>query len=67
MALYLQAIFLLYGASDILAEDLIHCLEDGYGRAIKGLKKCDGTGGKPKPWTSIAVDRFLKKLEQEKI
>ena len=67
MALYLQAIFLLYGASDILADDIIHCLEDGYGKAIKGLKKCDGEGGKPKIRTNIAVERFLKKLEQEKI
>ena len=67
MALYLQAIFLLYDASDILAEDIIHCLEDGYGKAIKGLKKCNGAGVKPQSGRSVAVERFLKKLEQEKI
>jgi hypothetical protein len=67
MTLYMQALFLLYGISEILADDIIQCLEDGYGKAIKTLKKCDAAGEKPKPKTNMAVERFLKKLEQEGI
>ena len=67
MTLYLQALFLLYGISEILADDIIHCLEDGYGKAIKRLKKCDAGSEKPQAKANVAVQRFLKKLEQEGI
>jgi len=65
MALYLEALFILYGINDILAEDIIHCLEDGYGKAMKKLKRSDV----PKPMIKrkTAVDRFLKRLDQEGI
>lgn len=65
MALYLEALFFLYGVSDIMAEDIIHCLEDGYGKAKKKLKKTDVP--KPVIKRKTAVDRFLKRLEQEGI
>ncbi|MCX5910286.1 MAG: hypothetical protein NTV04_00010 [Deltaproteobacteria bacterium] len=67
MTLYMQALFLFYGISEILADDIIQCLEDGYGKAIKTLKKCDAEGEKQKPKANMAVDRFLKKLDQEGI
>ena len=68
MTLYLQALFLLYGISEILADDIIHCLEDGYGKAMKTLKRCNPEGEKPKkPRANMAVERFLKRLEQEGI
>ena len=67
MTLYMQALFLLYGISEILADDIIQCLEDGYGKAIKTLKKRDAAGEKQKPKANMAVERFLKKLEQEGI
>nr|MBU1329021.1 hypothetical protein [Candidatus Omnitrophota bacterium] len=67
MTLYMQALFLLYGISEILADDIIQCLEDGYGKAIKTLKKCDAEGERPKTKANMAVARFLKKLKQERI
>ena len=67
MTLYLQAIFLLYGIKDFLADDIISCLEDGYGRALQGLNKLEGKDEKVKIKRKAAVDRFLRKLEQEGI
>ncbi len=65
MALYLEALFLLHGVNDILVEDIIHCMEEGYEKAMSNLKNLNG--GKPKIRRKSAVDRLLKKLEQEKI
>ena len=63
MTLYMQALFLLYGISEILADDIIHCIDKGYVRAMKNLKR----DNLPKPpiKRKNAVDRFLRKLEQE--
>ena len=65
MALYLECLFLLHGVNDILVEDIVHCMEEGYAKAIKNLKRIN----KPQPKTkrTTAVDRFLKKLEEERI
>ena len=63
MTLYMQALFLLYGISEILADDIIHCIDKGYVRAMKNLKGNDPP--KPPIKRKIAVDRFLRKLEQE--
>jgi hypothetical protein len=65
IALYLEAVFFLHGVNDILAEDIIHCMEEGYEKAIKSLKKLDGK--KPRIKRKTVVERFIKKLEQEKI
>ena len=65
MALYLECLFLLHGVNDILVEDIVHCMEEGYAKAMKNLKKINSPRLKPKRTT--AVDRFLKKLEQERI
>ena len=65
MTLYLEALFLLYGVNDLLAGDIIHCMEDGYVKAMKNLKRNNTT--KPPVKRKAAVDRFLRKLEQEKI
>ncbi len=65
MALYLEALFFLYGVSDIMAEDIIHCMEEGYGKALKGLKKINIP--KPVIKRKEVVTRFIRKLEQEKI
>lgn len=67
MTLYLQTIFILYGIQDFLADDIISCLEDGYGKALQGLNKLEGKNGKVKIKSKAAVDRFLRKLEQEGI
>ena len=67
MTLYLQTIFILYGIKDFLADDIISCLEDGYGKALNGLNKLEGKSGKVKIKSKAAVDRFLRKLEQEGI
>jgi hypothetical protein len=64
MALYLDAIFLLHGVNDILVDDIISCMEEGYATAMKTLKKMDGQKQNLK--RKSAVDRFIKKLEQEK-
>ena len=65
MALYLECLFLLHGVNDILVEDIIHCMEEGYAKAMKNLQKSDIP--KPKSKRRTAVDRFLKKLDQEGI
>jgi hypothetical protein len=65
MTLYLEAIFLLHSVNDVLVEDIITCMEEGYTKAMKNLKKMNGT--KTKTRRKSAVDRFIKKLEQEKI
>ena len=65
MALYLEALFFLHGVNDILVEDIIHCMEEGYAKAIKNLKRINKP--QPKPKRRTAVDRFLKKLEEERI
>ena len=65
MALYLECLFMLHGVNDILVEDIVHCMEEGYAKAMKNLKKINSPRLKPKRTT--AVDRFLKKLEQERI
>jgi len=65
MALYLECLFLLHGVNDILVEDIIHCMEEGYVKAMKNLKRIDIP--KPKIKRKSAVDRFIKKLEQEGI
>ena len=41
MALYLECLFLLHGVNDILVEDIIHCMEEGYAKTMKNLKKID--------------------------
>jgi len=63
MALYMEALFALYGIDGILADDIIHCIDKGYVRAMKNLKGNDPP--KPPIKRKIAVDRFLRKLEQE--
>jgi hypothetical protein len=65
MALYLECLFLLHGVNDILSEDIIHCMEEGYSKAMKNLttKEIPKAGTKRR----TAVDRFLKKLEKETI
>jgi hypothetical protein len=51
--------------NDILSEDIIHCMEEGYSKAMKNLttKEIPKAGAKRR----TAVDRFLKKLEKETI
>ena len=65
MALYLECLFLLHGVNDILVEDIVHCMEEGYAKAIKNIKRINKPQRQPKRRT--AVDRFLKKLEEERI
>ncbi len=65
MALYLECLFLLHGVNDILVEDIIHCMEEGYAKTMKNLRKQEVAPPKSKHRT--AVDRFLKKLEQDRI
>ena len=65
MALYLECLFLLHGVNDILVEDIVHCMEENYAKAIKNLKRINKQ--QPKPKRRTAVDRFLKKLEEERI
>jgi len=65
MALYLECLFLLHGVNDILVEDIVHCMEEGYAKAIKNLKRINKA--QPKTKRTTAVDRFLKKLEEERI
>jgi hypothetical protein len=65
MALYLECLFLLHGVNDILVEDIVHCMEEGYAKAIKNLKRINKQ--QPQPKRRTAVDRFLKKLEEERI
>ena len=64
MALYLECLFMLHGADDILVEDIIQCMEDGYAKAMKNLKKTGKV--KPKAKRETAVDRFLRKLDNDK-
>ncbi|MDI6727161.1 MAG: hypothetical protein QMD32_09335 [Smithellaceae bacterium] len=63
MALYLEALFSLYGVNQFLAEEIIQCIDKGYVKSMKVLKARD------LPRTAItrksAVDRFIRKLEQE--
>jgi len=63
MALYLECLFLLHGVNDIIVEDIIQCMEESYTKVLKNLRKIDIP--KPKIKRKSAVDRFLKKLEQE--
>jgi len=65
MALYLECLFLLHGVNDILVEDIVHCIEEGYANTMKNLRKHEVVPPKSKRRT--AVDRFLKKLEEERI
>jgi len=65
MALYLECLFMLHGADDILVEDIIQCMEDGYTKAMKNLKK--NRVAKPKVKRETAVDRFIKKLKHDGI
>jgi len=65
MALYLECLFLLHGVNDILVEDIVHCMEEGYAKAMKNLKRINKP--QPKAKRTTAVDRFLKKLEEERI
>ena len=74
MALYLECLFLLHGVNDILVEDIVHCMEEGYAKAIKNLKRINKPRSKakhevapPKSKRRTAVDRFLKKLEEDGI
>jgi hypothetical protein len=64
MALSLECLFLLYGASDLFAEDVMRCLEEGYTDTMKHLKKVNGPKGKLRRQT--AVTQFLSRLEREK-
>ena len=66
MALYMEALFALYGINGILADDIINCIDKGYVRTMKNLKGNDP----PKPpippiKRKSAVDRFLRKMEPE--
>ncbi|MBN1380306.1 MAG: hypothetical protein JXA41_01395 [Deltaproteobacteria bacterium] len=63
MALYLECLFMLHGADEILVEDIIQCMEDGYAKAMKNLKK--SRFAKPKVKRETAVVRFLKKLDHD--
>ena len=65
MALYLECLFLLHSVNDILIEDIVHCMEEGYAKAMKNLRKQEVAP--PKSKRRSAVDRFLKKLEQDGI
>ena len=65
MALYLECLFLLHSVNDILVEDIVHCMEEGYAKAMKNLRKHEVAPPRRKRRT--AVDRFLKKLEEERI
>jgi len=65
MALYLECLFLLHGVNDILVEDIVHCMEEGYANTMKNLRKHEVAPPKSKRRT--AVDRFLKKLEEDGI
>jgi hypothetical protein len=65
MTLYLECLFLLHGVNDLLVEDIIHCMEEGYAKTMRGLKKVSDR--KPRPKRRTAVDRFLQKLEEERI
>ena len=65
MALYLECLFLLHGVNDILVEDIVHCIEEGYANTMKNLRKHEVAPPKSKRRT--AVDRFLKKLEEDGI
>ncbi|HOH73825.1 MAG TPA: hypothetical protein PLB95_10210 [Syntrophales bacterium] len=65
MALYLECLFLLHGVNEILVEDIIHCVEEGYTKTMKNLRNIEIP--KPKIKRKTAVDRFLKKLEQDGI
>ena len=65
MALYLECLFLLHSVNDILVEDIIHCVEEGYTKTMKNLRKHEVVPPKSKRRT--AVDRFLKKLEEDGI
>jgi len=65
MALYLECLFLLHGVNDILVEDIVHCIEEGYANTMKNLRKHEVVPPKSKRRT--AVDRFLKKLEEDGI
>ncbi|MFH1079137.1 MAG: hypothetical protein V1766_02565 [Pseudomonadota bacterium] len=64
MALSLECLFLLYGTSDLFAEDVMRCLEEGYTDTMKHLKKANGPKRKLRRQT--AVTRFLSRLEHEK-
>jgi hypothetical protein len=63
MALYLETLFSLYGVNEYLAEDIIQCIDKGYAKSMKGLK----ARALPSPAITrkSAVDRFIRKLEQE--
>jgi len=65
MALYLECLFLLHGVNEILVEDIIHCVEEGYTKTMKNLRNIEIP--KPEDQRKTAVDRFLKKLEQDGI
>lgn len=63
MALYLEALFSLYGVNQFLAEEIIQCIDKGYVKSMKVLK----ARALPRPAITrkSAVDRFIRKLEQE--
>ena len=65
MTLYLECLFLLHGVNDLLVEDIIRCMEEGYAKTKKNLKRINKP--QPQPKRTTAVDRFLKKLEEERI
>jgi hypothetical protein len=57
MALYLDCLFFLHGVNDILVEDIVHCMEEGYANAVKNLKKISST---PPPSSSTSTaDRLI--------
>jgi hypothetical protein len=64
MALSLECLFLLYGTSDLFAEDVVRCLEEGYTSTMKRLQKIGGQ--KEKLRRQTAVTQFLSRLEREK-
>ncbi|HNY72675.1 MAG TPA: hypothetical protein PLU95_06530 [Syntrophales bacterium] len=66
LALSLECLFLLYGTSDLFAEDVVRCLEEGYTSAMKRVRKLGGPPGSGKIRRQTAVTRFLSRLEREK-
>ncbi len=63
MTLYMECLFILHGVNDLLAEEIVRCMEEGYAKAIKDLKQ--GASSLKKDKRETAVNRFLRKLEHD--
>lgn len=64
MTLYMECLFMLHGVNDLLAEEIVRCIEEGYARAMKDLKQ--SVVSRPRAKRETAVNRFLRKLERDK-